>query len=44
VSDFGEEIGIADATEHAQVLIWRAGTVEGDVWTSRTDQLAGEAV
>jgi hypothetical protein len=40
----GGEIGIAGATEHVQVLIWGGGIVEGDIWTSHSDRLAGEAI
>jgi hypothetical protein len=44
VSNFGREIGIAGATEHAQVLIGGGDSMEGDVWTSRADRLGGEMV
>jgi hypothetical protein len=38
------EIGIADATEHAQVVIGGGDSMEGDIWTGRTDHLGGEMV
>jgi hypothetical protein len=44
VSSFGGEIGIAGATEHAQVLVGGGNSVEGDVWTSHAGHLGGEAV
>jgi hypothetical protein len=43
VSDFGGEIGIAGATEHAQVLIGGDDSMEGE-WTCRVDRLHGEVV
>jgi hypothetical protein len=44
VSGFGEEIRIAGATKHAQVLIGGGDSMESEVWTVRTDHLSGEAV
>jgi hypothetical protein len=44
VSGFGGEIRIAGTTEHTQVLIGGADSMEGEVWTVRTDRLGGEAV
>jgi hypothetical protein len=44
VSDFGEEIRIAGTTEHTQVLIGGADSMEGKVWIGRADRLGGEAV
>jgi hypothetical protein len=44
VSSFCGEIRIAGATKHAQVLIGGGDSMEDDVWTSRADRLAREAV
>jgi transketolase N-terminal domain/subunit len=44
VSGFGGEIRIAGTTEHVQVLIGGGDSMEGEVWTGRTDRLGGEAV
>jgi hypothetical protein len=44
VSGFGREIGIVDATEHAQVLIGGGDSIQGKVWTGHADRLGGEAV
>jgi hypothetical protein len=44
VSDFGGEIRIAGATEHAQVLIGGGESMEGEVWIGHADHLGGEAV
>jgi hypothetical protein len=44
VSVFSREIGIAGATEHAQVLIGGNDSVEGGIWTSHVDRLGGEVV
>jgi hypothetical protein len=44
VSGFGGEIRIAGTTEHVQVLVGGADSMEGEVWTGRTDHLSGEAV
>jgi hypothetical protein len=44
VSGFGGEIRIVGTTEHAQVLIGGGDSMEGEVWTGRTDRLGGEAV
>jgi hypothetical protein len=44
VSSFGGEIGIASTTKHVQVLIGGGDSMEGKVWTGRTDCLGGEAV
>jgi hypothetical protein len=44
VSGFGGEIRIAGTTEHVQVLIMGADSMEGEVWTGCTDRLSGEAV
>jgi hypothetical protein len=41
VSGFGEDIGIAGTTEHAQLLIGGGDSLERDVWTSCTDHLDG---
>jgi hypothetical protein len=44
VSGFGGEIRIAGTIEHVQVLIGGGDSMEGKVWTSRTDRLGGEVV
>jgi hypothetical protein len=44
VSGFGGEIRIAGTTEHAQVLIGGGDSMEGEVWTGRTDRLGGEMI
>jgi hypothetical protein len=44
VSVFGGEIRIAGTIEHAQMLIGRGNSMEGEVWTGRADYLGGEAV
>jgi hypothetical protein len=44
VSGFGGEIRIAGTTEHAQVLIGGGNSMEGEVWTDRTDCLGGEVI
>jgi hypothetical protein len=44
VSDFGREIRIVGATEHAQVLIGGGDSMEGEVCTGRANRLGGEAV
>jgi hypothetical protein len=44
VSGFDEEIRIAGATKHAQVLIGGGDSMEGDVRTGRVDRLCGEVV
>jgi hypothetical protein len=44
VSGFGREIRIAGTIEHTQVLIGGGDSMEGEVWTGRTDRLGGEAV
>jgi hypothetical protein len=44
VSGFGGEIRIAGTTEHVQVLIGGGDSMEGKVWTGRTDRLGGETV
>jgi hypothetical protein len=44
VSGFDGEIRIVGTTEHAQVLIGGGDSIEGEVWTGRTDRLGGEAV
>jgi hypothetical protein len=44
VSGFGGEIRIAGTTEHVQVFIGGGDSMEGEVWTGRTDRLGGEAV
>jgi hypothetical protein len=44
VSGFDGEIEIADTTEHMQALIWGGDIVAGNVGTSHTDHLAGEAI
>jgi hypothetical protein len=44
VGGCGGEIRIAGTTEHAQVLIGRGDSMEGEVWAGHADRLAGEAV
>jgi hypothetical protein len=44
VNRFDREIGIARATEHAQVLIGGGDSVMGDVWTSHADRFGRETV
>jgi hypothetical protein len=44
ISGFGGEIRIAGTTEHAQVIIGGGDSMEGKVWTGRTDRLGGEAI
>jgi hypothetical protein len=44
VSGFDGVIRIAGTTEHVQVLIGGGDSIEGEVWTGRTDHLGGEAV
>jgi hypothetical protein len=44
VSDFGREIRIVGATEHAHVLIRGGDSMEGEVYTGRANRLGGEAV
>jgi hypothetical protein len=44
VGGCGEGIRIAGTTEHAQVLIGWGDSMEGEVWVSCVDHLAGEAV
>jgi hypothetical protein len=41
---FGGEIRIAGITEHAQVFIGGGDSMEGKVWTGRTNRLGGETV
>jgi hypothetical protein len=40
----GEEVGIAGAIEHPQVLIGGGDTVESDIGVVFTDRLAGKMV
>jgi hypothetical protein len=44
VSGFHEEIRIAGATKHAQVLIGGGDSMEAKVWTGRADHYDGEVV
>jgi hypothetical protein len=44
VSAFDGEIRIADTSKHVQVLIGGGDSMEGEVWTGRTDRLGGEAI
>jgi hypothetical protein len=44
VSGFTGEIGIAGATEHAQVLTGGDDSMKGEVWIGRVDRLGGKAV
>jgi hypothetical protein len=44
VSGFREEIRIAGATKHAQVLIGGGDSMEAEVWTGHADHYGGEVV
>jgi hypothetical protein len=44
MSGFGGEIRIVGTTEHAQVLIGRGDSTEGEVCTGHADRLSGETI
>jgi hypothetical protein len=44
VSSFGGEIGIADATEHTQVLIGGGDSMKSKIWTCHANHLDGEVI